>query len=165
MTERRHETSWVRLEVWNYVHLAKTRSFCRDAVDVFFCIWPSATVQMCVTCFPIWGLMKLNHNRVLLAVLFSFIFSCTSAPLTFCFAGATSITAGSAHLFSGWQHSLISWPNQRGHPYFLWLLVWGRHLVVLGYLELPHLVYLQCCLNSGREVGFSTGPWMEKRFN
>lgn len=55
-----------------------------------------------------------------------------------------------AHLFCGWQLSLISWgfcwTTHRKGVYFLWLLVVGRHLVVFrsGYLELAYLVWLQC---------------------
>lgn len=95
-----------------------------------------------------------------------FIFFCYFPHLSFAGGYPHNFCEGIAHLFSGWPLSLISWDlswtNHGGRPYFLWLLVWSRHLVVIrgGYLELAYLVWLQCSLNSGR-VDFSTG-WKKR---
>lgn len=86
-------------------------------------------------------------------------------------AAGVNFYAQSAHLFSGWQLSLISWgflwTNRRKGLYFLWLLVEGRHLVVFssGYLELDYLVWLQCRFELWRsgEAVLRAGLWMEKQ--
>lgn len=64
-----------------------------------------------------------------------YFFNCTSAPFTFERRHRLNprFYTQSAHLFSGWQLSLISWglhwTNRRKGVCFLWLLVEGRHLV------------------------------------
>lgn len=76
-----------------------------------------------------------------------------------------------AHLFSGWQFSLISWgllwTNHRKGLYFPWLLVEGRHLVAFwsGYLDLAYLVWSQRRLNSGglaRRLSMQDSGWKNK---
>lgn len=153
----------------NYLHLAKIWSFCRHAVAIFEYLALSyrANAHHLFSYLRL-GDPKLSHARELFPAVILFLCSCSS-HLSVAGDDRHNFSVGTAHLFSGWQLSLISWDfswaNRRRRPYFQWLLVWGRHLVVFksGYLETAYLVWLQCSLNCGRAVGFSTGLLMEKK--